>query len=82
MPNNTSDSNLMNIQYPTVYSSINRYDINNKPFITNKLWDISSGSLTTSVQTLTGIFLISSSLSYGKIGRVFPGENSKILTAR
>ena len=56
MPINTSELNSMNIQYPTVYSGINRYDINNKPFNSYKLWDISSGSLTSSIKPLTAIY--------------------------
>ena len=56
MPNNTTNSDLIDTNYPTVYTSINSYDINNKPFITNKLWDISSGSLSSSIKPLTAIY--------------------------
>jgi hypothetical protein len=78
MPNNTTNSDLIDTNYPTVYTSINSYDVNNKPFISNKLWDISSGSLTTSVLPLTAIYLISSSNAYGKVGDPnLPNEYSK-----
>lgn len=71
MSNNTSNLDLSSTQYPTIFSGINRYDINNKPFNTYKKWDISSGSDTNLVLPLNAIYSSIERPTYGSTNIIY-----------
>jgi hypothetical protein len=54
MPTNNLDTT--NIEYPVVFTGINKSDINISPFNAYKRWDFASGSATSSVLPLTAIY--------------------------
>lgn len=54
MPTNNLD--ITNIEYPVVFTGIDKSDININPFFAYKKWDIYSGSATSSALPLTAVY--------------------------